>query len=90
MARADAVMAIYLGSIILASIGGIAATLCAVWLTSYALIHLSFGGNAARPRQPCIRPESGGLVWCKRGLIFRGSARPHTAQRNQCFPDSHD
>ena len=49
MAWADAVMAIYLGSIILAAIGGIAATLGVRYrLTSYALIHLSFGGNAAR------------------------------------------
>ncbi len=49
MVWADAVMAIYLGSIILAAIGGIAATLGVRYrLTSYALIHLSFGGNAAR------------------------------------------
>ena len=40
MAWADAVMAIYLGSIILAAIGGIAATLGVRYrLTSYALIH---------------------------------------------------
>ena len=45
MAWADAVMAIYLGSIICA-IGGIAATLGVRYrLTSYALI-ISFGGNA--------------------------------------------
>ena len=49
MAWADAVKAIYLGSIILAAVGGIAATLGVRYrLTSYALIHLSFGGNAAR------------------------------------------
>ena len=45
----SAITAIYLGSAILAAVGGIAATLGVRYrLTSYALIQLSFGGDAAK------------------------------------------